>query len=65
MTEFDSGQNGADNMRWDQSNNVNEDMEDEDLENNSAKLFERSRIRALAGKLFKNVFDNSFKVKSL
>jgi len=41
-------------MRWDPSSGVNNimEMEDdlEDLENNSAKLFERSRIKALAGK---------------
>ena len=40
--------------RWENGTNVNsiideqDDMED-DLESNSAKLFERSRIKALAG----------------
>lgn len=41
-------QNGT---RWEQQTiNANENEEDfEDQENNSAKLFERSRIKALAG----------------
>ena len=33
-------------------NNINNDkIDEEDLANNSAKLFERSRIKALAGQL--------------
>lgn len=40
------------NLRWDSNNVDNEMLDDiEDDESNSAKLFERSRIRALAGKL--------------
>ena len=51
MTEVESAQTG---LLWDHANNVNNimdngDEEIEDLENNSAKLFERSRIKALAG----------------
>ena len=37
-------------LHWDASNMVDSDLEEfEDDESNSAKLFERSRIRALAG----------------
>ena len=40
--------------RWENGSNVNNIMDDQDeleddLESNSAKLFERSRIKALAG----------------
>lgn len=40
--------------RWENGNNVNSIMDEQDemeddLESNSAKLFERSRIKALAG----------------
>ena len=53
MTEVDASQRGG-TPRWENGTNVNnimdeqDDMED-DLESNSAKLFERSRIKALAG----------------
>ena len=51
MTEVEPVRNA---MHWENgSSNVNNiaDMDEdlEDLENNSAKLFERSRIKALAG----------------
>ena len=47
MTEIDT-QAG---VRWDSNvDAVNEDEEDFDGANNSAKLFERSRIKALAGR---------------
>jgi len=37
-------------LHWDANNIVDSDLEElEDDESNSAKLFERSRIRALAG----------------
>jgi len=37
-------------LHWDTSNMVDSDLDElEDDESNSAKLFERSRIRALAG----------------
>lgn len=52
MTDVEVARNG---MRWDTSHGVTNIMELdddlEDLENNSAKLFERSRIKALAGRL--------------
>ena len=42
---------GDTGLHWDVSNMVDSDLEEfEDDESNSAKLFERSRIRALAGK---------------
>jgi len=53
MTEVEPPQRGG-TPRWENGTNVNsiideqDDMED-DLESNSAKLFERSRIKALAG----------------
>lgn len=53
MTEVETGQRGG-TPHWENGTNINnimdeqEDMED-DLESNSAKLFERSRIKALAG----------------
>ena len=41
-------------------NNINNDkIDEEDLANNSAKLFERSRIKALAGKLGCSVASSS------
>ena len=58
MTEIESG------VQWDAKNIMNDytngtyDQNEDDLDmaaNNSAKLFERSRIKALAGKT-KNVY---------
>jgi len=41
---------GDTGLHWDANNIVDSDLEElEDDESNSAKLFERSRIRALAG----------------
>jgi len=41
---------GDSGLRWDANNIADSDLEElEDDESNSAKLFERSRIRALAG----------------
>ena len=43
----------APSTRWDnQYDNINENEDDWEGGNNSAKLFERSRIKALAGMLF-------------
>ena len=36
-------------VRWDQQNNINENEDEAFEEGNPAKLFERSRIKALAG----------------
>jgi len=54
MTQVDAVPNGG--VRWEMSGNGNNIMEMEtdeleDIENNSAKLFERSRIKALAGEI--------------
>ena len=45
--------------RWDQAEY--EDVDDNDLDNSSARLFERSRIKALAGmtSVFKVKFEKS------
>ena len=43
MTEIEQGQ------RWEQQNNINENEDEMFEEGNPAKLFERSRIKALAG----------------
>jgi len=51
---------GEAGLHWDASNMLDSDLEDlEDDESNSAKLFERSRIRALAGR-FMVVISSSF-----
>ena len=48
MTEIEQVGDGT---RWEIPNNYSNEMdEDVDAANNSAKLFERSRIKALAGK---------------
>ena len=38
-------------VRWDQQNNINNENEEAFEEGNPAKLFERSRIKALASEL--------------
>ena len=51
MVDVDTAQRSG-GPRWENGNNImdeEENMETEDLESNSAKLFERSRIKALAG----------------
>jgi len=53
MTEVETAQRGG-TPRWENGTNVNNIMDEQDemeddLESNSAKLFERSRIKALAG----------------
>ena len=53
MTEVETSQRGG-TPRWENGTNVNNIMDEQDemeddLESNSAKLFERSRIKALAG----------------
>jgi len=52
MTAVQQPPHGGDaGLRWDTNNVDNENIDEfEDDESNSAKLFERSRIRALAGK---------------
>jgi hypothetical protein len=53
MVDVDTTQRGG-GPRWENGNNImdeEENMDAEDLESNSAKLFERSRIKALAGLL--------------
>jgi len=52
MTDVEHAQTGE-RLNWDQGNNIidSEDELLEDDETNSAKLFERSRIRALAGSI--------------
>ena len=45
-----------------QNNINNEKIDEEELANNSAKLFERSRIKALAGKVFYYFFIMCFMV---
>jgi hypothetical protein len=55
---------GDASLRWDANNIDNEPVEEfEDDESNSAKLFERSRIRALAGKLSGELLTTIFYVK--
>ena len=50
MTAVQQPLTGDAGLHWDVSNMVDRDLEEfEDDESNSAKLFERSRIRALAG----------------
>lgn len=51
MTDVEHAQTGE-RLNWEQGNNIVDSAEllEEDDESNSAKLFERSRIRALAGK---------------
>ena len=50
MTAVQQPPVGEGGLHWDAGNIVDSDLEDfEDDESNSAKLFERSRIRALAG----------------
>lgn len=53
MTEVEPAQRGG-TPHWENGTNVNNIMDEQDemeddLESNSAKLFERSRIKALAG----------------
>jgi len=53
MYQVETAQRGG-TPRWENGTNVNNIMDEQDemeddLENNSAKLFERSRIKALAG----------------
>jgi len=51
MVDVDVAQRGV-GPRWENGNNImdeEDNMDAEDLESNSAKLFERSRIKALAG----------------
>jgi len=54
MTEVETAPQRGGTPHWENGTNINnimdeqDDMED-DLESNSAKLFERSRIKALAG----------------
>lgn len=52
MTDVEHAQTGQ-RLNWDQGNNIMDSEEEllDDDETNSAKLFERSRIRALAGEL--------------
>lgn len=49
MVDVETAQRGG-GPRWENGNNImdGEELETEDLESNSAKLFERSRIKALA-----------------
>ena len=50
MTAVQQPLTGDAGLHWDANNIVDSDLEElEDDESNSAKLFERSRIRALAG----------------
>ena len=51
MVDVETAQRGG-GPRWENGNTIlddEENMDAEDLESNSAKLFERSRIKALAG----------------
>jgi len=50
MTAVQQPLTGDSGLHWDVNNMADSDLEElEDDESNSAKLFERSRIRALAG----------------
>jgi hypothetical protein len=51
MVDVETAQRGG-GPRWENGNVImdeEDNVESEDLESNSAKLFERSRIKALAG----------------